>query len=80
MLAKVFGFLRTRGFQKGVVGSSRTWLGVWAGLSVARWLHERLGKEEVVVERVVLRPGEAVEIRDTSRLWKDEKKRGRKRK
>lgn len=77
MIAKIIGFLRTRGFQKGVVGSSRTWLGVWAGLTVARWLRDKLGKEEVVVERITLGPGQAVEIRDTSRLWKDEKKKDR---
>ncbi len=75
MVERLIGFLRTRGFQKGVIGSSRAWLGIWAGLGVARFLHKRLGKDEVVVERVVLRPGEAVEIRDTGRPWKDVGKR-----
>lgn len=77
MVAKLFDLLRSRGFQKGVVGSSRAWLGVWAGLGAARWLHQRLGKEEVVVERVVLREGEAIEIRDTGRSWGDERRRKR---
>lgn len=75
MIDKLIGLLRTKGFQKGVVGSSRTWLGVWAGLTVARHLRKWLGKEEVVAERVVLGPGEAVEIRDTGRPWGKAKRR-----
>lgn len=74
MVEKLIGFLRTRGFQKGVLGASRGWLGVWAGITVARQLHKRLGREEVVVERVVLKPGQSVEIRDTGVPWKDAKR------
>lgn len=69
MLGKAFDFLRTRGFQRGVLGSSSKWLGVWAGLTVARELHKRIGKEPVLVERVVLKPGQSVEIRDTGVTW-----------
>ena len=71
MVERLLGFLRTRGFQRGVVGSSRGWLGVWAGITVARRLHKWLGKDEVVVERVVLKPGQTLEIRDTGVPWKD---------
>jgi hypothetical protein len=71
MLGKLVGFLRTRGFQRGVLGSSSKWLGVWAGLTVARELHKRIGKEPELVERVVLKPGQTVEISDTGVTWKD---------
>ena len=71
MVERLIGFLRIRGFQKGVLGSSRGWLGVWAGITVARQLHKRLGRQEVIVERVVLKPGQTVEIRDTAVQWKD---------
>ncbi len=60
------GFLRTTAFRKGVRGASRGWFAVWAGLSLAKFLHEHLGKKEVVVERYELRPGQRLEIVDTA--------------
>jgi len=57
--------LRDAAFRRGVLGSSRGWFAVWAGIGLARFLRSRLGKEASVVERIVLRPGEAVEVRDT---------------
>ena len=71
MVEKLVGFLRTRGWQRGVLGTSSKWLGVWAGLTLARELRKRIGKEPVLVERVVLKPGQSVEIRDTGVAWKD---------
>jgi hypothetical protein len=75
-------FLRTRGLQRGVFGSSRGWLGVWLTLTLARQLNKRLGKEAQLVERVVLKPGQAVQVVDTGVPWKDDpeapkRKRGR---
>lgn len=64
-------FLRTRGLQRGLLGSSRGWLGVWVGLALARQVNKRLGREPVLVDRVVLRPGQTLEIRDTGVRWKD---------
>ena len=58
-------YLRLTGFRKGVLGTSRTWFAVWAGIGVARFLRARVSPEPVVVERIVLKPGETVEIRDT---------------
>lgn len=58
-------FVRGTAFRRGVLGTSRGWFALWAGLGLARFLRARLAREPVVVERVVLRPGEAVEIRDT---------------
>jgi hypothetical protein len=65
-------YLRTRGLQRGVFGSSRAWLGVWIGLTLAHQLNKRLGKDSPVVQRVVLQPGQAVEIVDTGVPWKDD--------
>jgi hypothetical protein len=65
VLAKLVTIARRTAFRKGVVGTSSRWLGVWAGLTVARQVRQRLGKEEVVVERITLKKGEAIEIRDT---------------
>jgi hypothetical protein len=38
---------------------------VWATIGVARFLKARTTRDEDVVERIVLKPGETVEIRDT---------------
>ena len=65
MKAKLVQYFRMTAFRKGVVGTSSRWLGLWVGMTVAKKLRQRLGKEEVVVERITLRRGEAVEIRDT---------------
>jgi hypothetical protein len=64
-MEKLLDLLRRTGLRKGVLGTSRGWFAVWSGISLARFLHKRVGKQRAVVERVVLGPGEAVEIRDT---------------
>ena len=71
MTHRLIRFLRMRGLQRGVFGSSRNWLGVWVGLAAARQVHKRLGREPELVDRVVLKPGQSVEIRDTGVKWKD---------
>jgi hypothetical protein len=63
--ARVAAYLRGTAFRRGVLGSSQGWFALWAGLGLARWLKRRLGREAVVVERIVLHPGDAIEIRDT---------------
>jgi hypothetical protein len=65
-------FLRTRGLQRGVFGSSRAWLGVWVALTLARQVNKRLGREPELVDRIVLHRGQAVEVRDTGVRWKDD--------
>jgi hypothetical protein len=65
-------FLRTRGLQRGVFGSSRGWMGVWVALTLARQVNKRLGKEPELVDRVILRPGQGVQVVDTSVRWKDD--------
>jgi hypothetical protein len=64
MGAKLVSFLRARAFQRGVVGSSSRWFALWAGIGLASFLRKRLTKEPVV-HRIVLREGDAIEIRDT---------------
>jgi hypothetical protein len=66
MAGRLARFLRGAAFRKGVVGSSRGWFAIWAGMGLARFVRKRLGRQEDVVERIVLRPGEVVEIRDTA--------------
>lgn len=65
MVARLLGFLRGTAYRRGVLGTNRTWFAIWAGLGVARFVRKRLAREAVVVERVVLGPGQTVEIRDT---------------
>ena len=59
------GFLRTTAFRKGVRGASRGWFAVWAGLTLAKWVHEHLLRDEEVVERFEIAPGQRLEVRDT---------------
>jgi hypothetical protein len=66
---KLVESLRRTGFRKGVAGSNTAWFAVWAGISAARFARKRLGRKPEIVERIVLHPGEAVEIRDTSVTW-----------
>lgn len=71
-MAYLLRFLRTRGLQRGVLGSSRAWLGVWLALSLGRQLNKRLGKDDTVVERIVLRPGDTIQVGDTGVAWADD--------
>ena len=66
MIARLVSYLRVRGFQRGVLGNNRHWFALWAGLGFASFLHKRLAKRPVVVERFVLREGQVLEIRDTA--------------
>jgi hypothetical protein len=65
VVARLVSYLRVRGFKQGVLGSNRHWFAVWAGIGFASFLHKRLTKQPVVVERFVLREGQTLEIRDT---------------
>ena len=71
-MASLLRFLRTRGRQRGVLGSSRGWLAVWVAITLGRQINRRLGKEPELVDRVVLRPGQSVQIVDTGVQWKDD--------
>lgn len=71
---QLVGYLRMRGMQRGVIGGSRTWLGVWVGLTAIRFLSKLLSQPDQV-ERVQLKAGQAIEIRDTGVTWHDERKR-----
>lgn len=74
---QLVGYLRMRGMQRGVIGGSRTWLGVWVGLTAIRFLSKLLSQPDQV-ERVQLKAGQAIEIRDTGVTWQDERKRAKK--
>jgi hypothetical protein len=64
-VGRVTRFVRATAFRRGVLGSSRNWFVVWVVVGMARFVKSRLGKEPVVVERIVLKRGQAIEIRDT---------------
>ena len=53
--------LRRRGFERGVLGNSRVWLGLWATLTVGRAMR-RATRPKPVVERFSLKPGETLQI------------------
>jgi hypothetical protein len=55
--------LRELAFRRGVVGSSRAWLGVWGTITTVR-LVKRLATPKPVVERFTLKPGETLVISD----------------
>lgn len=78
-MSPLVGFLRTRGLQRGVFGDSRMWLGVWVGITAARFL-SRVFTQPAQVERISLKPGQAIEIRDTGVTWGEERKRNKKKK
>jgi hypothetical protein len=76
-VSALVGYLRTRGLQRGVFGDSRTWLGVWVGLTAVRFLSRILNQPDAV-ERISLKPGQTIEIRDTGVTWHDERKQAKK--
>lgn len=78
-MQSLISYLRVRGMQRGVLGSSRAWLGVWVGLTAVRLLG-RLLSQPAQVEQVRLRKGEAIEIRDTGVTWREQAKRDKREK
>lgn len=69
MKRRIAFYLRSVALRRGLRGDSRAWFAIWVGMTVASFLRRRLARDEVVVERFELRPGDAVEIRDTSVPW-----------
>lgn len=67
--ARLVNQLRVRGMQQGVLGGNRNWLAVWVGITAARQIHKRLGREPELVDRVVLGRGQRVVIEDTGVEW-----------
>jgi hypothetical protein len=54
--------LRRTGFRKGVLGTDRRWLALWAGLSALGVLRRFLSRREDVVYRGELQPGESLVV------------------
>jgi hypothetical protein len=55
--------LRKRGFQRGVMGDSRVWMGVWGAIAVGR-LIRRVTRSKPIVEQFTLKPGQTLVITD----------------
>lgn len=68
-MGRVVAMLKRAGLRNGVRGTNGAWLGVWVGISLAQFLRKRLGADKPVIERLVLQPGQIIEIRDTSVPW-----------
>jgi hypothetical protein len=60
-MKRLVPLLRRRGFERGVMGNSRVWLGLWATLTVGR-LVRRTTRTKPVVQRFSLKPGETLQI------------------
>jgi hypothetical protein len=56
------GLLQSRGFQRGIMGTSRTWAWVAVGAFVIRRLRRLAGSEPEVVFRGELKPGQTLRI------------------
>ena len=67
--------LLQRGRQQGVFGKSRMWLAVWAGITAVRQVQRFIDRDPAGTQRIVLKPGQAVVIRDTGELWGKAKRR-----
>lgn len=77
MPPRVNRFVKTTAFRRGVMGASRGWLGIWLGMTLVRRFRKLLqGNDEKVLERVELKPGDVLEIRDTGIIRKDFPKNG----
>ena len=63
MIGRLTGFLRGRGLRKGVLGGNRRWLAIWAVTFTAQMVH-KLMKPKPAIERVTLKPGETLVIKD----------------
>jgi len=57
------GFLKSRGFRRGVVGASRPWMALWVTIAAAQFLRKRTARRSVV-ERFTLKAGESILITD----------------
>jgi hypothetical protein len=55
-------YLRLNAFRKGVLGNSRFWLWIFVASQVLKLRAKLLGKEERVVFRHALEPGETLVI------------------
>lgn len=63
-MPSIVPLVKRAAYTRGVTGSSSKWLGAWVLISTAQFVRRRL-KEPVKVERIVLKPGQTIEIRDT---------------
>ncbi|HEY8546248.1 MAG TPA: hypothetical protein VIL36_14410 [Acidimicrobiales bacterium] len=55
-------FLQTRGVQRGVFGSSRTWFWIAIATWVLRRVRKVIGSEPELVYRGEIKPGQAIRI------------------
>jgi hypothetical protein len=61
-VARLTARARATGMRKGVLGTSRMWLAIWAVLTSARLMRRWVGHKPEVVFRQRLQPGDAIMI------------------
>lgn len=64
LFRRLLPFVRTLAFRRGVTGAGRVWFAVWLGCEALSRARRLVTPVPEVVDTVVLRPGQRVEIRD----------------
>lgn len=58
----ILGLLQSRGIQRGVMGTSRSWMWIAVGAFVIRRLRRLAGSEPQIVFRGEIKPGQTLRI------------------
>ncbi len=64
LFRRLLPFVRTLAFRRGVTGAGRVWFGIWVGCEALTRARRLVTPVPEVVDTVVLRSGQRVEIRD----------------
>lgn len=65
----LLGLLQSRGVQRGVLGSSRSWFWIAVAAWVLRRLRRVIGSEPELVFRGEIKPGQAIRIDHTTEIY-----------
>lgn len=58
----ILGMLQSRGIQRGVMGTSRSWMWIAVGAFIIRRVRRLAGSESRIVYRGELKPGQTLRI------------------
>lgn len=61
----MLGFLARNGLRRGLLGGNRTWLAVGIVAGGFRWISRMVSRDEEVVAREVLEPGQTLVVDHT---------------
>ena len=71
----LLGLLQSRGVQRGVLGSSRSWFWIAVAAWVLRRLRRVIGSEPELVFRGEIKPGQAIRIDHLTEVYNTSKRR-----